>query len=89
MVLEKDEIQAASGSDPVMWRLTQKPGYREIGTNLMDEYAKLSCCVVGTRGSLIREQPEVAAAITHAILQAHAYAAAHPEAIGSELTAMR
>ena len=84
MVLEKGEIQAASGSDPLMWRLTQKPGYREIGTNLMDEYARLSCCVVGTRGSLIREQPEVAAAITHAILQAHAYAAKHPEAIGSE-----
>ncbi|MDF7649449.1 ABC transporter substrate-binding protein [Pantoea sp. Acro-805] len=84
MVLQKGEIQAASGSDPIMWRLTQQPGYREIGTNLMDEYAKLSCCVVGTRGSLIREQPEVAAAITHAILQAHAYAAQHPEAIGGE-----
>ena len=84
MVLEKGEIQAASGSDPIMWRLAQKPGYREVGTNLMDEYANLSCCVVGTRGSLIREQPEVAAAITHAILQAHAYAAQHPEAIGSE-----
>ncbi|MDI9219351.1 ABC transporter substrate-binding protein [Pantoea sp. EA-12] len=84
MVLQKGEIQAASGSDPIMWRLTQQPGYREIGTNLMDEYANLSCCVVGTRGSLIREQPEVAAAITHAILQAHAYAAQHPEAIGTE-----
>lgn len=81
MVLQKGEIQAASGSDPIMWRLTQQPGYREVATNLMDEYANLSCCVVGTRGSLIREQPDVAAAITHAILQAHAYAAQHPEVV--------
>lgn len=84
MVLQKGEIQAASGSDPIMWRLTQQPGYREISTNLMDEYANLSCCVTGMRGSLVREQPDVAAAITHAILQAHAWAARHPEAIGTE-----
>ncbi len=81
MVLQKGEIQAASGSDPVMWRLTQQPGYREVATNLSDDYANLSCCVIGSRGSLIRDRPEVAAAITHAILQAHAYAAQHPEVI--------
>ncbi len=81
MVLKKGEIQAASGSDPVMWRLTQQPGYREVATNLSDTYANLSCCVIGARGSLIRDQPNVAAAITHAILQAHAYAAKHPEII--------
>ncbi|HAK33704.1 MAG TPA: ABC transporter substrate-binding protein [Pantoea sp.] len=81
MVLQKGEIQAASGSDPVMWRLTQQPGFREVATNLSDDYANLSCCVIGTRGSLIRDRPEVAAAITHAILQAHAYAAQHPEVI--------
>ena len=84
MVLKKGEIQAASGSDPVMWRLTQQPGYREVATNLSDTYAHLSCCVIGARGSLIRDRPEVAAAITHAILQAHAFAAQHPDAIGQE-----
>lgn len=84
IVLKKGEIQAASGSDPVMYRLTQEAGYREIATNLSDVYAHLSCCVVGTRGSLIRDQPDVAAAITHAILQAHAYAAKHPDTIGTE-----
>lgn len=81
LVLKKGEIAAASGSDPIMWRLTQQPGYREVATNLSDAYASLSCCVIGTRGSLIREKPEVAAAITHAILQAHAYAALHPESV--------
>lgn len=81
IVLKKGEIQAASGSDPIMWRLAQQSGYRELATNLMDDYANLSCCVVGARGGLVRDRPEVAAAITHAILQAHAYAAQHPEVI--------
>lgn len=82
VALQKGEIQAASGSDPVMWRLINQPEYREMATNLSDEYANLSCCVVGVRGALTREDPAVAAAITHAILQAHAWAAKHPDNIG-------
>ncbi|WP_254446333.1 ABC transporter substrate-binding protein [Pantoea sp. CCBC3-3-1] len=84
MALQKGEIQAASGSDPVMWRLINQSGYRELATNLTDEYANLSCCVVGVRGALTRDDPAVAAAITHAILQAHAWAAKHPDEIGDE-----
>lgn len=79
--LEKGEIQAASGSDPMMYRLRDQPGKREIATNMVDEYANLSCCVVGVSGKLARDEKPVAAAITHAILQAHAWAANNPQVV--------
>lgn len=82
--LESGEIQAASGSDPIMYRLKNQDGFRELATNLVDEYADLSCCVVGVRGSLARDEAPVAAALTHAILQAHVWAAQHPEVVAEE-----
>lgn len=82
--LEGGEIQAASGSDPMMHRLKVQDGFHELATNLVDDYAHLSCCVVGVRGSLVREEQPVAAALTHAILQAHAWAARHPQQVAEE-----
>lgn len=82
--LDKGEIQAASGSDPIMYRLRNQPGKRELATNMVEEYANLSCCVVGVSGNLARKEKPVAAALTHAILQAHAWAAQHPEAVAQE-----
>lgn len=79
--LEKGEIQAASGSDPMMYRLRDQPGKREIATNMVDEYANLSCCVIGVGGKLARDDKPAAAAITHAILQAHAWAAKNPQVV--------
>jgi len=79
--LERGEIQAASGSDPMMYRVKQQPGMVELSSNLVEDYAKLSCCVIGVSGTLAREEQPVAAAISHAILQAHAWAAGHPEAV--------
>ncbi|MBB3102173.1 ABC transporter substrate-binding protein [Azomonas macrocytogenes] len=82
--LEKGEIQAASGSDPIMYRLGNQPGMRELSTNLAEEYANLSCCVVGVSGTLARKQKPVAAAITHSILQAHVWASQHPEVVAQQ-----
>lgn len=82
--LEKGEIQAASGSDPMMYRLRNQPGKRELSNNLVEEYANLSCCVVGVGGNLVRKEKPVAAAVTHAILQAHAWAAQHPETVAQD-----
>lgn len=79
--LEKGEIQAASGSDPIMYRLKEQSGFTELASNLSGVYANMSCCVVGASGNLVREQRPVAAAVTHAILQAHAWAARHPDAV--------
>ncbi len=84
VALQKGEIQAASGSDPMMYRVKAQAGFRELSTNLVDDYANLSCCVVGVAGNLARKEKPVAAALTHAILQAHAWAAAHPEEVAEE-----
>jgi NitT/TauT family transport system substrate-binding protein len=79
--LDKGEVQAISGSDPFMYRLIKAGQARELSSNLVDEYANLSCCVVGVNGKLVREDRIVAAALTQAILEAHDYAVTHPAAV--------
>ncbi|MCU1717210.1 ABC transporter substrate-binding protein [Pseudomonas sp. 5P_3.1_Bac2] len=79
--LERGEVQAVSGSDPFMYRLIAGGKAQELATNLVEEYANLSCCVVGVTGQLVREDKRVVAALTQAILEAHDYAAQHPEAV--------
>lgn len=79
--LAKGEVQAISGADPFMYRLLKDGQARELSTNLVDEYANLSCCVVGVTGKLVRDNKRVAAALTQAILEAHDYAVQHPEAV--------
>lgn len=84
VALQKGEIQAASGSDPLMYRVKQQPGFAELATNMIEEYANMSCCVVGVSGDLARNDTPVAAAITHSILQAHAWASHNPDAVAEE-----
>lgn len=79
--LGKGEVQAVSGSDPFMYRLIKAGQAKELASNLSEEYANLSCCVVGVTGGLVREDKHVAAALTQAILEAHDYAVQHPEAV--------
>ena len=79
--LERGEVQAVSGSDPFMYRLIKSGVARELSTNLVEEYANLSCCVVGVTGKLVREDKRVVAALTQAILEAHDYSVQHPEAV--------
>jgi NitT/TauT family transport system substrate-binding protein len=79
--LERGEVQAVSGSDPFMYRLIQGGKARQLSNNLVEEYANLSCCVVGVTGKLVREDKRVAAALTQAILEAHDYAVKHPDVV--------
>ncbi|MBA1242484.1 ABC transporter substrate-binding protein [Pseudomonas japonica] len=79
--LDRGEVQAISGSDPFMYRLIKAGQARELSSNLVDEYANLSCCVVGVTGKLVRDNRQVAAALTQAVLEAHDYAVQHPEAV--------
>lgn len=51
------------------------------------DYAKLSCCVLGVSGSLARDHKPAAAALTQAILEAHSYAAEHPESVAQSFLA--
>lgn len=79
--LERGEVQAVSGSDPFMYRLIKSGQARELSTNLVEEYANLSCCVVGVTGKLVREDKRVAAALTQAILEAHDYSVKNPAVV--------
>ncbi len=42
----------------------------EIATNLTGEYANRTCCIVGIRGSLVRDEPAIARALTQSLLDA-------------------
>lgn len=84
VALQKGEVQAVSGSDPIMYRVKQQPGFSELATNMIEEYANMSCCVIGVSGNLARKEQPVAAAITHSILQAHAWAAHNPDQVADE-----
>lgn len=77
--LKKGEVHAFAGDDPHAYLQREKDGLVEVATNLDEEYLNSTCCVFGLRGSLIREQPDVAAAITRAIVEAQAWTAANPD----------
>lgn len=79
LAVEKGEAHAIAHQDPDTFRFLKKDDLVEIGTNLSDEYAHRVCCVLGVRGSLLREDRPTAAAITKALLEAQDLTAAHPE----------
>ncbi len=82
--LDKKEIAAISGSEPFSYRLLDSGKYRLLVSNMSGAFANLSCCVVGVSGKLVREHKAAAAALTQAILDAHSFAAAHPESVAME-----
>jgi NitT/TauT family transport system substrate-binding protein len=76
---DKGEVHAFLASDPLADLWLKDGSYREIASNLDGEYRDKSCCIVGLRGSLVREEPEAARAITQALLNAAAFTSEHPE----------
>lgn len=79
LAVEKGEAHAIAHQDPDTWRFLKRPDLIEVGNNLSDEYAHRVCCVLGIRGSLLREDRPTAARITRALLEAQDLTAAHPE----------
>jgi NitT/TauT family transport system substrate-binding protein len=79
VALQKGEIQAFTLGDPLGWLIRERDGLTEVATNLDGEYAHRACCVLGIRGSLIRDDRPTAAAITEAILEAQEFVAANPD----------
>lgn len=76
--LRKGEVQAIAGEDPQSWLIKRNDQLVEISNNLAGEYANTTCCVLGLRGSLVRDKPEIARAITQAIVDAQQWTADHP-----------
>ncbi|MCD0415759.1 ABC transporter substrate-binding protein [Rubrivivax sp. JA1024] len=79
LAVEKGEAQAALASDPLAHAFLKDGEFKEIGSNLDGVYRNVSCCIVGVRGSLIRDEPLVARAVTQALLDAAEFSANNPE----------
>ncbi len=77
--VEKGEAQAIAHQDPDTYRFLKNGTLVEVATNLSGEYAHRICCVLGIRGSLLRDDRPTAAALTRALLEAQDLTAAHPE----------
>jgi NitT/TauT family transport system substrate-binding protein len=76
---QRGEIQAFTLGDPLAWVIRDRDGLTEVATNLDGEYAHRTCCVLGVRGSLVRDDRPAAAAVTEAILEAQGFVFEHPD----------
>jgi NitT/TauT family transport system substrate-binding protein len=79
VALQKGEIQAFTLGDPLAWLARDRDDLTEVATNLDGDYAHRVCCVLGVRGSLIRDDKPAAAAVTEAILEAQGFVFEHPD----------
>jgi NitT/TauT family transport system substrate-binding protein len=79
VALQKGEIQACTLGDPLGWVIRERDGLFEVANNLMGEYAHRTCCVLGIRGGLIRQDRTAAAALAASLLEAQGYVAAEPD----------
>jgi len=79
LAVEKGEVQAFLASDPIAHIWLKDTSYKEVASNLDGEYKDKTCCILGLRGSLVREEPQVARAITQALLDAAMYTAQNPD----------
>jgi NitT/TauT family transport system substrate-binding protein len=78
VAVEKGEVQAFLSSDPLGYLWLKDTQYKEVASNLDGEYRDKSCCILGLRGSLVREEPQVARALTQALLDAAMFTAQNP-----------
>lgn len=80
LAIEKGEIDALTGYDPLAWSFVKGGKLVELATNLSDEYHDRTCCVLGVRGGLLKENLEAARNLTNALFEAEQIAAHDPAA---------
>ncbi|WP_407178016.1 ABC transporter substrate-binding protein [Bradyrhizobium sp. STM 3562] len=76
---DKCEAKAFLASDPLAYLWLKDPAYKEVASNLDGAYRDIACCIVGLRGSLVRDEPQVARAITQALLDAAMFTSQNPQ----------
>ena len=79
LAVDKGEVQALADIDPLTYLWLKEGKLNEIATNLSGEYADRTCCLLAIRGSLVRDELPVAAALTRSILEAGERVARDPE----------
>lgn len=80
LAIDKGEAQALVEGDPRTYLWLKDDRFVEVASNLSDEYANRLCCVLGIRGSLIRDDRPTAAALTRAVLEAAEWTSRNPAA---------
>src|SRR6202022_3971453 len=70
LAVEKREVQAFLASDPIAYLWLKDSAYKEVASHLDGDPQDKTCCIVGLRGRLVREEPRGARAITNALLGA-------------------
>ena len=78
LAVDKGEVQALAEIDPLPYLWLKDGKLNEIATNLSDGFADRTCCVLAIRGSLVRNELPVAAALTRSILEAADRVASDP-----------
>lgn len=76
--VERGEAHVIADGDPNTYLWLKDGKFREVSSNLSGEYAHRTCCIVGVRGSLIRDDKPTAAAIARALNDSAAFAAHNP-----------
>lgn len=80
LAAEKGEAQAVAHWDPDTYRFLKDERFVQVATNLEGDYAHRTCCILGVRGSLFREDRATARAAVTALLEAAALAVKDPRA---------
>lgn len=80
VALKKVEVQAFALGDPLGWLARDRDDLHEVANNLTGEFAHRTCCVLGIRGGLVRQEKPVAAALVQSLLEAQEWVAANPDA---------
>jgi NitT/TauT family transport system substrate-binding protein len=72
IAIEKGEIDAYVAGDPVVYYQLQASGGKlfTLASNATGDWESRTCCVLGIRGKLIRENADIATRIRRAILEA-------------------
>src|SRR5712671_2271750 len=64
LAVDKGEVDAIADNDPRTYLWLKRGNLNEVVNNLAGEFAERTCCLLAVRGSLVREERTVAAALT-------------------------
>ncbi|GGF44582.1 ABC transporter substrate-binding protein [Aliidongia dinghuensis] len=79
LAVQKGEAQALADGDPNTWLLKSNFDLVEVATNLSGDFQHRVCCVVGVRGSLLRQDRAAAKALNEALLESGEWVANNPD----------
>jgi NitT/TauT family transport system substrate-binding protein len=77
--LKRGDIEGFALGDPLASIIRDRDGLVEVTNNLEGEYAHRSCCILGVRGALVRQDRPAVRALTLALLEAQDWVQANPD----------